>query len=149
MGAPNNNRPPAPIEIDLYPEFTMPPGLDAGKAPTPDEFMPSIVTALEHALDWLDQVAPHLSSTLQEQIEEATTQVRRTLKERGDSYGEDVIFLTGESGLVVLNTWKALRILWSFHNGLPESSRYDDWLDQAGYATLAQAMAKYKAGREE
>lgn len=112
--------------------------------PTPTQFQPYLVTEMEQAVRELQTAAPTLSVTLNEQIAFVVTDVLDTLKERGEQYGEDVIFMTGESGVLILVVWKALRMLWSMHAGLPYHDRKDGYRDLAGYAIIARAMKLYE-----
>lgn len=111
--------------------------------PTPQEFQPSLVKALEEAVARLQSVTPHLAPTLANQIEAACADVQNTLKERGEQYGEDLLFLTGERGILVMAVWKSLRMLWSMDNDNPYVDRQDGWRDLAGYAVLCMAMMQY------
>lgn len=113
-------------------------------APTPDEFMPHLIKEMTLAIEELQQASPKLSSTLREQIDFALKDVLETLHQRGQEYGEDLLFLTGEEGILLMVVWKALRMLYSMKTGLPYYTRRDGWRDLAGYAVIAPAMMAYQ-----
>lgn len=69
--------------------------------------------------------------------------VERIIKERGQQYGEDVLFILGEPGFVVMAMSKMLRLFWSYQQGLPASDRRDSWVDMVGYGVLCLAYEQY------
>lgn len=112
-------------------------------APTPDQFMPYLTEQLMLAVDELRLMSPHLSATLASQMTYVSDNVIETLRERGQEYGEDLLFLTGEEGILLMVVWKSMRMLWSMQAGLPYFNRRDGWRDLAGYALIAPAMKLY------
>jgi len=62
------------------------------------------------------------------------------LHKRGETYGEDVLALLGETGMVTLAVTKVMRLLWGYTHGQPFETRRDSWLDLAGYAILSLAI---------
>lgn len=119
------------------------PPLSRISAPTPKQFMPYLLVQMERAMGELKITSPYLSRTMSEQIVTVTQDVLRTLEERGEEYGEDLLFLTGEDGILTLTIWKAMRMLWSRHAGHDYTSRKDSWRDIIGYGILAMAMEQY------
>lgn len=120
------------------------------KVPTPGDFQIILVQKMAEALVHLKDIAPQLSETLQSQIEKAASVVLERLAKGGQEYGEDVLFLVGEHGILTMVTSKVLRALWSFAQDDPRIKRDDHYLDLAGYAIIAMALEEYmRNGRPE
>lgn len=113
--------------------------------PTPDAFMPFIREELARTLARFHsgEEAERVPDGVQQQLAYVADRVEATLHRRGHQYGEDVLFMMGEPGILMMLVMKALRMLWSMQDGAPSDAREDGYLDLAGYAVLQMAMARY------
>lgn len=81
-----------------------------------------------------------VSLGIKQQLANVAQDIMDRLGEAGVEYGEDVIYATGEAGIINLLVHKALRNLWGYDNDLPFEYRVDHYRDMAAYAMIAMAM---------
>lgn len=122
-------------------------------APSPVEFQSYIEDVIyKSANDLLrlmldgNNTAPiQLTTAVSMGVIDVADEVKKTIEERGKKYGEDVLFILGEPGFVVMAMSKMLRLFWSFQQGLEPAERRDSWIDLVGYGVLCLAYEQYNA----